>query len=118
MRKEESVIKYFTQKELKKIFSAIEKTKDKGNPYYLRDKCIFEISYLCGLRASEVGMLKLENFNQQTSELYVRRLKGSTNTTTRLDKQRKNLLELYIRKYKIKAPEEFLFTTRNNRPFS
>lgn len=118
MRKEERVIKYFTQKELKKIFTVIEKSKDNNNRFWLRDLVIFQLWYFCGMRSSEVWLLKLENYNIQSWELFIKRLKGSLNNTIRLDKTRKNLLGKYIREYKIKDSESHLFISRNNRPVS
>lgn len=117
MRKEERVIKYFSQKELKKIFSAIENTKE-NNRFWLRDLTIFNLAYLCWMRASEVWMLKLENFNSQSWEIFVRRLKNSLNNTIRLDNDRKKLLSKYIKEYWIKEQSDFLFISRNKIPIS
>lgn len=111
-------IKYFTQDEVKQIFKAIEKTKSKNNKYWLRDLTLFNIMYICWLRASELALLKLSHYNPKTSELYVERLKGSLNTTIRLSKEKKNLLNRYIRKYWITSPSEFLFMSRNHKPVS
>ncbi len=118
MRKQENVIKYFTDKEIRKIFSTIEKTKDLWNPYYLRDLCVFHILYYCGLRASEIGLIRLWNYNPQTWELFVIRKKGSVNNTIRLDSTRKKILDKYIRTYNIKDSEKHLFISRISRPFS
>ena len=79
MRTQQNVIKYFTDKEIRKIFSTIEKTKNLWNPYYLRDLCVFHILYYCGLRASEIWLLRLWNYNPQTGELFVIRKKWSIN---------------------------------------
>lgn len=43
----------------------------------VRDRAIFQVAYHAGLRASEVGMLRIGDFNQKTERLFVRRLKGS-----------------------------------------
>lgn len=117
MRQEERVIKYFSQKELKKIFSFIESTKE-TNRFWLRDLVIFQLAYICWMRASEVWMLKLENFNPQSWEIFIRRLKGSLNNTIRLDNDRKRLLTRYIKEYWIKESSEHLFISRNKVPIS
>lgn len=113
MRTQEREIKYFSQKELKKIFSAIEKTKDSWNRFWLRDLCIFQLWYFCGLRASEVWLIKISDYNPRNSEIYIRRLKGSLNTTIRLDSKRKSILDKYIREYQLKNSDKPLFISRN-----
>lgn len=118
MRQENKVIKYFTQKELKKLFSVIEKSKEDWNRFWLRDLTIFNIAYYWWLRASEIWMLKLENYNKSTGEIFVKRLKWSLNNTIRLDSTRINLLNKYIREYKITNEEAFLFISRNKVPVS
>ncbi len=117
-RQEERVVKYFTQKELKKIFSVIEKSKETWNRFWLRDLLIFNLWYFCGMRSSELWLLKLENYNSRTWELFIKRLKGSLNNTLRLDKARKLLLDKYIRQYWINESAQYLFISRNKRPIT
>jgi site-specific recombinase XerD len=107
-------MKYFTQKELKKLFNVIEKKK--SNPYRLRNSCMFNIGYLCGLRVSEIGKLKFDFFNEKQGELFCPRLKNSVSNTVRLDDKRKNLLKRYIREYDIK--DGYLFVSRKKNPVS
>lgn len=87
-------VKYLTEKEFNKLIKTIEKTEDK---YWLRDKLMFLLSFECGLRASEVGNLKKEDFNIIANEMYCRRLKGSVNNTIRLTKSTANVLKKYLR---------------------
>lgn len=112
MRKKETEIKYLKEKELKKIFSSIEKTKN-NNKYYLRDLTIFNLAYYCWLRISEIWLIKREDYNSDTWEIYIRRLKWSNNNTIMLDKVRLNLLKKYIREYKIDDDKLFLFQTKS-----
>jgi integrase len=84
-------IKYFTQKELKKLFRSIE--RQKNYPFVLRDLAMFNIGYLCGLRVSEIGRLHQEHFNEPGGELFCMRLKNSISNTIRLDDKRKALLK-------------------------
>lgn len=74
-------IKYFSNGELKALFKAIERDNSKHKN---RNEAIFKIAYYCALRASEVGLLKSEDFNNSRNELYCRRLKGSLNNTIRI----------------------------------
>lgn len=53
-------IKYFTNKELKAFFRAIEKDNSK---YKVRNECIFKLAYYCALRVSEVALIKVDDFN-------------------------------------------------------
>lgn len=88
--------KYLTEKEFNKLLKTIDKTKDTlDGKYYMRDKLLFLLGFEAGLRATEVGNLKEDDFNG--SELYCRRLKGSLNNTIRLTKETSNLLKKYIK---------------------
>lgn len=109
-------IKYFTQDELRRILRCIEGKKE-SNKYWLRNLCIFRVAYRCGLRASEIGLIKGSDYNSRTGEIYCRRLKGSLNNTIRLDKQTTKLLLEYTRQYKIKDTDT-LFLSQENRPIS
>jgi len=111
MKRNKNEIKYLTKKQIKKLFSSIENTK-KLNKFWLRDLCIFNISYYCWLRISEISLIKFENYNKDSWELYIRRLKWSNNSTITLDKTRRLLLNRYIREYKIKNDIDLLFTTK------
>lgn len=80
-RKENIEINYLTQKETDRLFEAIEKS---NNKFRLRDLTAFIIIYLCGLRASELKLIKLSDFNKETGDIYIRRLKGSNSNTLNL----------------------------------
>ena len=105
-------IKYLTKKELKKLFNTIEKSKNERK-YYLRDLTLFNIAYYCWLRISEISLLKLDNYNKDVWSLYIKRLKWSNNTTIILDKQRRLLLNKYLRVYNIKNNDELLFKSKS-----
>ncbi len=105
-------LKYFTQEELAKLFKTIKKNHSK---HWLRDYCIFRVAYRCALRASEVGLLKLGEYNSQRCELYCKRLKNSQSNTIRLDGETSKALDKYIRDYAIK---DFLFLSQVNKPIS
>jgi integrase len=42
-----------------------------------RDRAIFRVAYHAGLRASEVGLIDLRDYNQKTERIAIHRLKGS-----------------------------------------
>lgn len=104
-------VKYLNKKDLKKLFNIIENSKEKRK-FYLRDLLIFNISYYCWLRISEVSLLKLENYNKENWNIYIKRLKWSNNSTITLDNNRRLLLNKYIRIYNIKKDDELLFKTK------
>lgn len=123
-RKENVEINYLTKKETTRFFEAIEKS---NNKFKLRDLLAFNIIYLCGLRASELKLIKLSDFNKETGDIYIRRLKGSNPTTLNLYRiQRtiniKNLFNKYLKEYsgkelyQINGDEDFLFKGKNWKP--
>lgn len=112
-------IKYFTQKELGKLFKAIEESKD-NNKFWLRDLCIHKVGYVCALRASEIGLLHVSYFNSQKGEMYCRRLKGSQSNTIRIgevDKSLISLLKKYINDNGLRD-SDYLFKSQLNKPIS
>lgn len=112
-------IKYFYQSEVVKLLKSIESTKD-NNKYWLRDLCIFKIGYICALRASEIGLIKVSNFNCQKGELYCKRLKGSHSNTIRIseiDKNITNQLKKYIKEYRL-SEDDYLFLSQHKKPIS
>lgn len=114
MRKENTEVKYLTKKQLKSLFRTIESSKE-SNKYWLRDLTIFELAYYCGLRISEVWLIKLENYNKDTGEIYIKRLKWSNNSTITLDKQRIFLLNKYLREYPSQKETGILFSTKSGK---
>jgi integrase/recombinase XerD len=69
MRRRRTLPKYLTTEEIEAFFSEITD---------VRDRAIFRVAYhRRGLRASEVGLLRLTDYRAQPGRLHVRRLKGS-----------------------------------------
>ena len=67
--------KYLEPEEIDALFGVIKKP---------RDRAIFRVAYHRGLRASEVGMLQLSDFNERIGKLFVHRLKGSDSASQKL----------------------------------
>src|SRR2546422_605019 len=61
-------IKFLTEDELARLFSAI---------HSVRDRAIFQLAYRAGLRASEVGLLQLRDYDPKADRIFIHRLKGS-----------------------------------------
>jgi len=109
-----SDIKFLNQKELKKLFTTIKRSNDKHS---LRNLCIFRLAYRCGLRASEVGILRVEDFNIIKGELYCTRLKNSLNNTIFLGRGTTNILKRYIKESNLKEGN-ILFCSQEKKPIS
>lgn len=104
-------LNYLPQQELKRLFNAIEKHGSN------RDNVIFQISYVLGLRAGEVGLIRVRDYNPISKEIYIRSLKSSVKRALRLDDKRARLLNKYIQETGLKEPDAYLFPsmTRTNK---
>ncbi len=100
---------------MKRLFTAIENSK---SSLVLRDLAIFRVAYRCGLRVSEVALIKLDHYNQEKGELFCQRLKGSRSNTIRLDPATKKVLDTYIETFHITNSYETLFKSQENKPIS
>lgn len=115
MTNNDITIKYLTQNETKSLFDAI---KCSENCHSIRDLAIFRVAYRCGLRASEIALIKLQDYNAAKGELYCKRLKGSCNNTIRLDSKTKNVLDQYVNENNIRSNSEILFKSQKSNPIS
>lgn len=115
MRSVKEKIKYFTQQETIRLFNAIGSL---DSIHQLRDLCIFRVAYRCALRASEISLIRLEDYNIEKGELYCKRLKGSNNNTIRLDIKTKDILNEYIKICNIYSTSEIIFKSQKNAPIS
>ena len=73
MKENEEKVKYLTQLEMKKTFKVIEKD---NSIHELRNLAIFRVAYRCALRASEVGLIHLEDYRLE-GKCIVTGLKGA-----------------------------------------
>jgi integrase/recombinase XerD len=107
MRSKRALPKYLTTEEIDALFSVID---------HVRDRAIFRTAYHRGLRASEVGLLKLSDYRSEVGRLYVRRLKGSNSGEFLLtDVEQSSLLAWIAERGPIPGP---LFPSRNRYPIS
>ena len=113
-RKQNRDIKFLTHKDLNILFKSIESTS-KTNKFMIRDLLIFNLAYYCGLRISEIALIKRENYNQHTKEIYIKRLKGSLNSTIKLDTKREKLIHKYLKEFP-KSDNETLFSSCTGKP--
>lgn len=74
---------------------AIEKTFDLSKPDNVRNRCIVEIMYSCGLRVSELVNLKIEDIHFEDSFLLIKG-KGSKERLVPIGNSGKKLIKDYI----------------------
>jgi site-specific recombinase XerD len=73
-----------------------------------RDRALFLVAYRHGLRASEVGMLQLDDLNLVQQRLTIQRLKGSLAGIHPLRADEIKAVKAYLRERKSHAPALFL----------
>jgi integrase len=61
-------VSFLREEEIERLFSII---------HSIRDRAIFRLAYHAGLRASEVGLLQLRDYDSKTDRIFIHRLKGS-----------------------------------------
>lgn len=84
-----SRIKYLSQDETERFFSFID------NP---RDKALFSIIYLYGLRVSEATLLRVEDIDLERKRVFIRRVKGGLQGERPLFRIAERLVKTYLRK--------------------
>jgi len=100
-------IQYLTKSELGRLFGVI---KDK------RDKAIFLVAFRHGLRASEVGRLRLSDLDLKRGRVVIHRLKGSFGGEHLLQDDEIKAIKRWLRSRKNESP--VLFTSNRNDPIS
>src|ERR687895_2165529 len=94
-----SKIQFLTQPELRALFRVITRK---------RDRALFLVAYRHGLRASEVGLLHLDDLNLAQQRLTIHRVKRSLSGIYPLRADEVTALKAYLRERKSHAPALFL----------
>lgn len=102
--------KHLTREELERLFSAIRKGGS------ARDLALFTVAYWRGLRASEVGRLRMEDYRPASGRLYVSRLKRSLAGEFLLGPQELKALRAWLRERG--SAEGRIFESRRRRGIS
>jgi site-specific recombinase XerD len=100
-------IKFLTLDETKRLFAQIT---DK------RDKAIFLLAYRHGLRASEIGLLRVSDLDLKRLRIMLHRLKGSLSGEHPLQADEARTLKAWLRSKGTDSP--ILFPSRRNLPIS
>jgi integrase len=74
--------------ELERLFRVIESP---------RDRAIFRVAYHAGLRASELGLLEVRDYNPRTERISVHRLKGSHSGDHHLCREESRVLHAWLK---------------------
>jgi integrase/recombinase XerD len=83
---------YLQPEEVERFFRAIESP---------RDRALFRLMYHAGLRASEVGLLQLRDYNPRTERIFIHRLKGSHDGEHHLCREESRVLHAWL---KVRGP--------------
>jgi len=75
----------------------------------LRDRCMFELMYKCGLRISETCKLKMSNVDLKEGYLYLQKAKGNKDRTVPMDEEVIQWLEKWLVKKPIES--DYFFCT-------
>ena len=83
---------YLQYEEVDRLFRVIDSP---------RDRAIFRLAYHAGLRASEVGILQLRDYNPRTERVFVHRLKKSNSGEHHLCREEARVLHAWL---KVRGP--------------
>jgi len=95
-RTQKALVGFLYEEEILKVFQTVDLKKKDG----LRDYVLLHLLYDSGARASEVAMLKLDYLNAQEETLAICG-KGNRYRIIRLEIKTVQLLQLYIKKYRV-----------------
>jgi len=101
-------IRFLTLDETARLFRAI-------GPHR-RDRALFLVAYRHGLRASEVGLLRVEDVDLRTLRIMVHRLKGSHSGAHPLQADETKALKALLRERAVPSP--ILFPSRRGDPIA
>lgn len=79
---------FLQQIELERLFKVISAP---------RDRAIFRLAYHAGLRASEVGLLDMRDYQPRTGRIFIHRLKGSNSGEHHLCREEAKALKAWLK---------------------
>lgn len=112
-----TTIKFLHPDEKRRLFQVINEDM---STHHVRNKAIFYIAEYAGLRASEIGLIKLTDINMEKKEIYFKRLKGSNNNTLRILDMNvyMSLLEYLQYREQHCIDSSYLFVSQKGKPIS
>lgn len=118
MRKTSKKIKFLSEPERRELFKTIELDKTR---HRIRNRAMFAIIKYCALRASEVSLIKISDYDPVHKSIFIHRLKGSrSNTLVIVDPYVLKTFEEYywLRKHSATSTNEILFLSQKGTPIS
>ncbi len=113
-RIENKEIEHFSWEEVESLFLAVS-----PGSAYLRDLCILLMLYYCGLRREELQNIKVTDFSEDLSELYVEKGKGDKSRLLPVHSFLQRILALYLQEKTGNAePSVYLFPGKGGKPLS
>src|SRR5581483_5181424 len=106
-RRKKPAPQYLQEDEIARLFRAITS---------VRDRAIFRLAYHAGLRASEIGLLDLRDYDPRTDRINVTRLKGSNSGQHHMVREEARALRAWL-KERGNAPGA-IFPSRRGLPIS
>lgn len=105
--------KYITSEEVEAMINSVPEGE-----FYFRDRCLIMMSFIHGLRVSELKNLKVSDING--NNIFISRLKNGLSTTHPLQTREVNELELWLHKRGswLNNTLPWLFLSRNGLPIS
>ena len=112
-----TTIKYLNEKETHALYKKVNNDIMRHSE---RNQAIFYIAKYCALRISEVGMLRIDDYEAELSQIYCKRQKGSLNNTIRIiDPVVKEKLDIYYKsRLEMEIDSPFLFISQQGKPVS
>jgi len=105
--------KFLSEAQIGAFFKAIDRL---DKPSQVRDRALYRVMYHRGLRAAEMGLLEVSDWDSSDSTLIVRRLKGSRSGKYQLVDVEGKALRAWLRERGSAAGP--IFPSRNHQPIS
>lgn len=106
-RKRAAAPTFLQLEELERLFKAITSA---------RDRAIFRLAYHAGLRACEVGLLDMRDYQPRVDRIFVHRVKGSNSGDHHLSREESRALRAWLKERG--ADPGPIFPSRKHRPIS
>ena len=115
-------IQFVSTEEMARLFRVIRNEKPYRNSKHFRlihkkNLAMFNLAYFLGLRASEVGLLTIDDYDPNLRQIYVTALKGSVSQVQRIDGIRARHIDVYLKDRGLRYlnPHDPLFPSTNNK---
>ena len=106
-RRQARRVRHLTEEEVGRLFKVITSP---------RDRALFRLAYHAGLRASEVGLLEMRDYQARTDRIYIHRLKGSNSGEHHMCREEAKAFKAWL---KVRGKEPgVIFQSNQRRPIT